>query len=277
MEGFNKLIEKLKKSPKKSGAAVKATFDKLPEGEMSKTVTFDVPKEYAPLFDQFKAICKGEKPAKGKKVPKANPKKIMEKMKGNGEKVTVTLDLPKLKSFLCKTSAHASEQMEDKPMEESISLLDSYDDDEYYTEDAALVAFGAAYMLAVILDIALFVYCVYVVYLCITTGTILGDEDNPNFGTFLGNVLLATFFTLIWCILVHIKVCKKRKNGQLKESYEPEDGDDSIVTMMEEFSDETGKRLAIDNADHDSELIEAYRKVVADLSYRIPKDIDPMD
>ena len=263
---FKKLITEIGDSPKKAVTAVNKLIDQVGSG-LSGTVEFEVPEKYAQLFTKFSDVgdnsnAKDVKDAlKGFKYDKISESFTKGKMK------SVSFDLGKAKNIFKKNSKLVAEHSE--KMEESISILgeDVIDD----TVVMGVGGFGAGFGIGfAIISLAIACYAVYVTYLMHkydVSNAIIDESEEPSTLKGILSTGLQFLFPLIYYILIHIRIRKMKKNESVDS--------DSIIDMFEAEEYDVIKNGSGD-ANHDSELIEAYRKVVEDLTRRVPSNNNAM-
>lgn len=263
---IKQLMKTASESPKKAAQVMSSLVDKLGSA-MSGTVEFEVPKKFEKLFSKFndaESVSKED----AKSLIKGFDIKKLNKYYDGGEMVPVSLDLSKVKSIF-KKSAKELEKSDAEPANESVSLLETA---EVAAAAVTITAVDNALMFgSVMVILAIPCYALYVSYLMYKYNVVNLFGDGKETSTTLeaiGSMAIAIFLPLIYVILIHIKIHKMKKNGELKESLDS----DSILDSMYESTDD----LSDNESDRDSDLIEAYRKVVEDLTRRVPKDNDAM-
>ena len=284
MDKVETLFDKIKDSPKKAVTTIKDLFNKT-ENDMSGTKTFMVPEEYSFVVEKFnsgddftedelKKVKELLKPSGFKKIAKAK-NKVEVKCKMGKVKKAIIDGMEKCADEAEKASDNKSESKEEK-LDESFSLLS--DSSVYHTE-AAEAAVGmslgvvlASQAISFLLFVPIAIYMFYVHSLAVEEGT-MNILDDDTTGAKILNAAIGVFFFPVWVVLLHIKINKKKKEREAKSTNESLEND-SILNMMES-DHEHSEVLRSNDSDNDSELIEAYRKVVSDLTKRVPDCVDP--
>lgn len=260
---IKQLMKTASESPKNAAKTINSLIDKLGSA-LSGTVEFEVPKKFEKMFSKFNDAENVSK-EEAKSLVKGFDIKKLDKYYDGGEMVPVSLDLSKVKSIF-KKGAKSVQESDVESTNESISLLESPET----VATVSLIA-GPVDVAVVLLILAIPCYALYVSYLAYKYNVINIFSDGKETSTALeaiGSMAVAIFLPLVYVIILHIKIHKMKKNGELKESL---DGDSILDSMYESTED-----LASNESNHDSDLIEAYRKVVEDLTRRVPKDNDAM-
>lgn len=160
---------------------------------------------------------------------------------------------------------------------------------------------GAVAVFTGVLYVAAFafsIWCIYVQYVAMKNGEagdIFAGDGKSTTGSTIGSILVRWFFGGIYSIILYIKLkkkgiigkdkkmnestdsddeCDEKKNGKKEDEEMEESVDDSIISMLEETSNVSpaNPSTCFDKAhepDHNGDLVDAYRIVLADLTNRV--------
>jgi hypothetical protein len=293
MSKLQELLDKVKDTPKAAIGVVEKLMDGV---DLSKTVEIEVPEKYASVFEQFnkseaelkKAAEAGEDILSG--VKEVSLSKLSKEFKGDGKKVTVKLDLKKVKKIISTSIKKLPEKSEGKKkasddesdeMNESFSLFQEAPSSVAAANATLLtqvasagvnvgITVGIGIAVGWMLAIAIMVYVLYVMALCYQRDDWVFDEGQ---GT--GNIMLSfatmTFLPLIWAFVMHMKFKKADGGTSKKDSKNEAAEDDSVLAGFEPMTEFVSDDPAIDtDGVNDQTLINAYRLVLSDLKHRSP-------
>lgn len=260
MDKLKELLNKAKESPKNAVETANKLLGKITDAEVS----FDCPEKYASLFGKF-ADADEDTEIDVKSIPKISELKNAYKKKDTKTK-KVRFSLKKFKSIFKKNSKKFVDDGEKMEESAEITLLEAGELETVAAASGIGVGFGVAFGI-VYLGIACYIlYVEYLMHKYEHTNIFAEDGEEPTTMQAIGSMAVKILLPFIYFIVIHIQI----KKHYMKESA------DSVLDMFESEGDYDVARYGSGCSTTDSELIEAYRKVVEDLAHRVPSDNSAM-